>query len=261
MGKVWIKTKYDNSMNMEIPHSPNFAQAMYGFRELGAEIVPYHEIKDIYDRVCEEDIVLDYIDQCNSIFHKFGIEPKIPDYPASLQDFMGRKVWKDTINSISNDETKWSAGYFVKSVRSKAFTGKIIKSIGDLVGCGSCYEDYEVIVSEPIDILAEWRCFILYDELIDVRPYGSIAQNNYDGYLYHYDSSVLKGMMKAFVNWRERPQACSMDICYTRDKRTLLVEMNDAYSLGCYGLPSILYARLISARWSQLFGREDEWKI
>ena len=46
--------------------------------------------------------------------------------------------------------------------------------------------------------------------------------------------------------------ACSMDICVTKDGRTLLVEFNDAYSLGAYGLPDIYYAKLISARWSQL---------
>ena len=81
-------------MKMEIPHSPNFAQAMYGFREFGAEIVPYHEIKDIYDDVARDDIVLDYIDQCTSVFYKFGVEPKIPDYPDQFRTFMGRKVCK-----------------------------------------------------------------------------------------------------------------------------------------------------------------------
>lgn len=64
-------------------------------------------------------------------------------------------------------------------------------------------------------------------------------------------------MLQGFISWDERPMACSMDICYTRDGRTLLVELNDAYSLGCYGLPGVLYAKLISARGSQLLGRED----
>ena len=42
-------------------------------------------------------------------------------------------------------------------------------------------------------------------------------------------------------------------------RRTLLVEMNDTYALGCYGLPSLFYAKLISARWSQLLNRKDEY--
>lgn len=170
MGKVYLKTKFDNEMKMEIPHSVNIANAMYGFREMGAEIIPYHKIDEIYDRVNREDIVLDYIEQCNSIFSKFGVEPSIPDYPKVLNKFLGRKIWKDTINSISRSEEKWSAGYFVKPIKSKAFTGKIIGSISDLVGCGNHSEDYEVLVSEPLDICAEWRCFIIYDEIVDVRP-------------------------------------------------------------------------------------------
>ena len=47
----------------------------------------------------------------------------------------------------------------------------------------------------------------------------------------------------------------------TDDGRTLLVEFNDAYSLGCYGLNDIQYAKFISARWSQLLNREDEYKF
>ena len=72
MGRVWLKTRFDSGMKMEIPHSHNMSNAMYGFRELGAEIIPYHKIDEIYDQVSEEDIVLDYIDQCNKIFKKFG---------------------------------------------------------------------------------------------------------------------------------------------------------------------------------------------
>ena len=261
MGKIWLKTKYDAGMGMEIPHSPNFGIAMDGFREMGAEIIPYHSIDEIFDRVEREDIVLDYLDQCREIFAKFDVVPEIPDYPPALRDFLGRKVWRDTINSISSDETKWSAGWFVKPVHNKVFTGKVISSIGDLMGCGSCYEDYEVMVSEPIDILAEWRCFIMYDKLIDVRPYGSISAPDYEGYWYHYDSDVLRKMLKAFVDWNERPVACSMDICVTKDGRTLLVELNDAYSLGCYGLPGVPYAKFISARWSQLLDRDDEYRF
>lgn len=129
----------------------------------------------------------------------------------------------------------------------------------DLMGCGNHAEDYEVLVSESLDIAAEWRCFITYDEIIDVRPYGMIIDKSRKGYLYHYDAQVLNSMMESFVSWEDRPMACSMDICVTKDGRTLLVEFNDAYSLGAYGLADIYYAKLISARWSQLLGVKDEY--
>lgn len=258
---IWMKTKFDRGMNMDIPHSPNIACAMYGFRELGAEIIPYHSLDEIYDKVQREDIVLDYILQCNEIFKKFGVEPYVPDYPEKLTKYLGRKIWEDTIDSISRDEKKWSAGVFVKPKKNKVFTGKVISDIYDLVGCGNHSENYEVICSEALRINAEWRCFIMYDKLVDVRPYGLILDPSRESYFYHYDEKVLKEIMNAFRTWEGRPAACSMDICVTDDGRTLLVEFNDAYSLGCYGLNDIQYAKFISARWSQLLNREDEYKF
>lgn len=55
------------------------------------------------------------------ILKKFGVVPACEDYPVELRKFMGRNVWKDTINSINTHPEKW--GVFVKPVKSKAFTG------------------------------------------------------------------------------------------------------------------------------------------
>lgn len=94
-----------------------------------------------------------------------------------------------------------------------------------------------------------------------MRPYGIILDPGRESYFYHYDEKVLKDMMNTFRTWKGRPAACCMDICVTDDGRTLLVEFNDAYALGSYGLNDIQYAKLISARWSQLLNREDEYKF
>ncbi len=44
------------------------------------------------------------------------------------------------------------------------------------------------------------------------------------------------------------------------DGWTLLIEMNDGFSLGVYGLEGTLYARLLTARWAELNGTEDIFK-
>lgn len=71
--KVWAKVRKNGEY-----HNHNIAQAVFGFRELGAEIVKYHEIVEIYGLVSKDDIVLDYMDQCNGIFSKFGVHPSVP---------------------------------------------------------------------------------------------------------------------------------------------------------------------------------------
>lgn len=164
----------------------------------------------------------------------------------------------DMLSHFSSDSSCWKAGYFVKPVKSKVFTGKVIRSINDLIGCGNSKEDLEILISDDLDILAEWGCFIYYDEIIDIRPYDSYG-GRYDRWDYHYDSKVAEQILAAFKTWEDRPVSCSLDICVTGEGEILFLECNDAYSLGCYGLPKIPYAKLISARWSQLLKREDEF--
>jgi hypothetical protein len=253
-------------------HSHNIAHAVFGFMEMGFEIKKYEKIEEIYNLVTDVDIVLDYIDQCLTIFNKFGVRPELPNYPECLKSYLGREIWTDTIDSINSSPNKW--GIFVKPVKEKAFTGKVINSPADLVGCGSCYENYEVLCSKALDIKREWRAFIYYDNIIDIRPYKG------DWHV-QYDADVIDNALKDFVKWENRPVACSLDfavasiekILQTIDSEagvfqksvflpsTILLEANDAYALGCYGLHHIDYAKMISARWSQLLNRKDECKF
>lgn len=42
--------------NLVVPHNENFARALYGFREFGAEIAPYFNLDDIYDLIEKKTI-------------------------------------------------------------------------------------------------------------------------------------------------------------------------------------------------------------
>ena len=97
--KVWAKVRYVNGQKFY--HNHNISQAVHGFREMGAEIVDYETIDEIYDLVEKDDIVLDYIAQCQAIFRKFGKEVHLEDYPEVLRPIMDRKIWMDTLDSIN----------------------------------------------------------------------------------------------------------------------------------------------------------------
>ena len=249
--KVYVKTKYNNIVKQSIPHSKNFAYAMYGFLELGVEVVFYENVQEIENDFTSDDILIDYIDECRYILKKFGVEPKFDTYPTELSKYLKRKIWFDNINSFSSNPDKFTKGYFIKPVKEKVFTGHICSSSKDLVGCGNEYENYEIIVSEPINFQSEYRCFVYYNTLLDIKPYV-IDKHNLtipDTKTIH---EIINEGKKLNVN------AYSLDIGVDDKERTLLIECNDAYALGCYGLNPVEYAKFISARWAQLLGRGDE---
>ena len=59
-------------------------------------------------------------------------------------------------------------------------------------------------------------------------------------------------------DYYDPPKGYALDFGLTDDGRTLLIEVNDGYALGCYGLFYIDYAKLLSARWAEFTGTEDE---
>lgn len=117
-----------------------------------------------------------------------------------------------------------------------------------MIGCGSYYEDYPVYCSEVKEIIAEFRVFVLYGEIIDVRRYGG----RWD---VACDADVVESCVKDFEG---APKAYALDFGVTKDGETVLVEVNNTCSIGSYGLEPVLYARFLSARWAELTGTTDE---
>lgn len=59
-------------------------------------------------------------------------------------------------------------------------------------------------------------------------------------------------MRRAVASYVDAPQGYAVDFGLARDGRTLLVEVNDGYALGAYGLEPHAYAHLLAARWYEL---------
>jgi hypothetical protein len=55
-----------------------------------------------------------------------------------------------------------------------------------------------------------------------------------------------------------QPAGYVMDFGVTDKGETVLIEVNDGFSIGSYGLFHIDYAKLLAARWAELTGTEDE---
>lgn len=223
----------------------SFYTALEGFFAMGFEVIEVDNPENI--EIEKYHVFVGGISYIHKTLQKLNIPvPKPFDYPESLKPFLGREIWTSGINDIANNPENWNVFVKPKNI-SKKFTGRLVTSTKDLIGCGDLNENTSVWVSEPKNFLTEWRVFIRYGRVIGAKIYKG-------DWRMKFDHKVIENAIKAY---QDAPAGYSLDFGYTDKGETLLIEVNDGYSLGSYGLFYIDYAKLLSARWAELTGQED----
>ena len=236
--KAYIQTNKDGDY-----YNVNAYIASVGFKSLGFEVIKYLDANDVLNS--EKDVIfVGGVGMVRRRLANLGIEKQDEiEYPTELRKFLKRKVWKSTLKEIIRND---QVGIFVKPVKTKLFTGKVIRGFKDYIGL-NYEEEVEVWCSEVVNVVTEWRCFVRYNRIVGVRPYKGDWRK-------HFDYKVVEAIPEAYKN---APNGYAFDVGVTKQGETLLVEANDGFSLGSYGLFYIDYAKLLSARWAELNGVED----
>jgi hypothetical protein len=129
--------------------------------------------------------------------------------------------------------------------RHKGFASIAVYDADDIAAAAQLPDGHEVLVSEYVTFVSEWRCFVRHGQILDLC--------RYQGDVFRYpDPKVVKGAVADFGG--TGPAAFGIDFGVLTDGRTVLVEVNEGYSLNPYGLEPIEYAELLEARWAQLVG-------
>lgn len=217
----------------------------HGCRMLGVHTIPFtaEELDTIELR--KDTMVHGWIGSVRKALTRLGVpQPDLDGAPPkSIEEFYGRRMWKTTMREIRNlmDTDKH---VFIKPLsKQKAFNGHVTSgAIRDLIQTAGFEDDFEILASEPVVFVSEYRLFI---------HNGLIAGcKNYRGdFTVLPDFHVAEACLRAF---KDQPVAFSLDLGVTDDGRTLVVEINDAFALGGYGFPAIPYAQLVIARWEQM---------
>lgn len=219
--------------------SINKYNAQVGAYLQGEEVILYQSFSEI-KQLTSDDTVVDYITETRALLKMMGLNVPVYDYPIELKEFFGRKIYAGILGEIVNIPDNW--GKFIKpKAGSKVFTGRVVNGTHDLIGIGLPF-DYPIWISEVVEFIAEWRCFVLDRRVLDVRPYTG-------DYHAHFDASVID---EAISCWKDAPIAYGLDIGVTRDGRTLVVEVNDGYALGNYGLSPLNSINFHKARWKEM---------
>lgn len=221
-----------------------------GCRLLGIETQSFEAENIQHVRISKGTLIHGYVRVVRDALRSLGVEKPKPRVdgapPEELLGFYGRNIWTSTMGHIRH---KWTEDkhVFIKPLHMhKAFTGHVTSGqIRDLIETASFPDDFEVLCSEPVSFVSEYRLFIHRGLIVDCRRYRGIYTRLVD------IEGVGQDCVKAF---KSAPVAYALDLGLTLEGKTLVVEVNDAFSLGAYGMPSIPYAQMVIDRWEELLG-------
>lgn len=165
--------------------------------------------------------------------------PEVVDYPEELKDFYGRNIWQSTLGYVRKHDLE---NVFIKPVDCKLFAGHVRNHIGYLTQTAPYENDVKIWCSDPVSFESEYRVYINGGKIVGCKHYKG-------DYLIFPDSSIIKECVRLLEN---RYLTYSLDVGITDTEKTLVVEINDAFSLGSYGLPHIVYAQMLETRWLEM---------
>lgn len=240
---AYIQTDQDG-----LPYSECSYSFWKGCQQLGipTQFFKPEEIDEIHLR--PQTLVNGGIGIVRAAFQRLNIkEPALDGFPPEeIFPYYGRKMWAGTMGEVRERIEYNKEPVFIKPLKNqKAFTGMVINdSMGCLATISKFENNFEILFSESVNFISEYRLFIHHGRILDARNY----LGRFDK---HIDFNVARGALKEFTT---QPVGFSLDMGLTDDGRTIIVEINDAFSLGNYGLPSMPYARMVTDRWCEIVG-------
>ncbi len=193
-----------------------------------------------------DDVVIGSPVAIRKHFRHLGCEPEPVDYPNYIStDVMGRAVYSSTLGEVHWMLQKAGSSLFVKPKMTKKgyFDAKVydLETIAELRKHHAA--DTEVFRSTPMTFLAEYRVFVHQGKIIDIRryagPYDSVTP----------EIGRIQVMMKQYVN---PPIAYTLDVGIDTGLQTVLVEANDFWAIGAYGLDAVVYATMLRDRYHEI---------
>jgi hypothetical protein len=235
--KVYIQSNEDN-----LPHHFDVACALYGAIDLGYDykLITYDWLDTINPQLFKTNLFVGSVEFMTKIFDKLGKSPRVPD--NSNRD--------EKIMSLSDAKTLVLSGekLFIKPKQIKLFTGSVITK--DFISCLNPYpDDTEVIVSKPFEseIVSEWRCYVkktlISGPIVDIRCYSGdpFVTPNKDYILEVFNENILK-----------YPKAYTIDVGILSDGTNVVIEYNDMWSIGNYGIENSEYLSLLKSRYFEI---------
>ncbi len=218
-------------------------------RNIPVEVFVEKRIRRRQLPVAKDTLVVGYVQTVLTALQLLGIQPPpTNDYPAALQALLHRRIWESTVRHLIDWVHTGKEPIFAKPKdRKKRFTGHVFALPDDLWYLEDASMATPVFCSEVLALISEYRIFVMHATIVGIKHYAGNPA-------IVLDENVASEAVRLLEESGERTAANAIDFGVTSSGGTVLIEWNDGYSLGAYGLDSAIYTDLLISRWCELTG-------
>jgi hypothetical protein len=197
--------------------------------------------------IAPETLIVGSIPTTETALKQLGVVPPVPeDYPVELHEFLYRRVWKSTLRTVLRHIEDGHPPVFIKpATRRKRFTGLVFSDLSESYQLEGASGQTPIWCSQLVDWQSEWRVFVLHGKILGIQSYRGDARTR-------PDTAVVETLCALWVATGRASCAFALDVGVLATGETALVEVNDGFSLGRYGLPVALYTDMVIARWEEM---------
>jgi hypothetical protein len=253
---------------------------------LGVQIIKAEELDGYnFDRFKPEsdDIFIGSVEGTVAFWKELNITPpSYLGYPGELKEHLHRNVSEMKFSDIKFEDLP----LFIKPKNGvKEFPGFVLDKKSTLVDIGMYYSqikpDTDVYVSEPVNIISEYRVFVHKGEIVGIKHYSgdfglfpdidtiNAMKMDYEKADHPISYTLDVGIVRkdntepsnflAFQIYKIADYYVQLDDCCTVGRtrttttyNTILIEVNDFWAIGGYGLDGKIYTRMLIDRFQEI---------
>jgi hypothetical protein len=218
-----------------------------GAQKLGMDIIYFPE--DEIDSIPKNQFVIAFVENTIKYFDRTGIKYPSPlNIPEELMSYAKREIRYSTLDFFianAHNPAHFNFPIFIKPAHKlKGCPSGVLKKPTDVALLFTDVENKKQSIqySEVISMESEYRAFVNKGELVGLKHYSGSFE-------LFPDISIIKKMI---LEYKSAPISYTLDVAITDKNETILVECNDAWAIGSYGLDEKIYIRLLIDRWKEL---------
>jgi|DEB0MinimDraft_12_1074336.scaffolds.fasta_scaffold00020_75 hypothetical protein len=223
-------------------------------KRLDFEIIPFdgddmEKTLLCYPLDIEKDVIIGSVQASITFFKGCDIDtPKYLGYPEELKLYLCREVRETTFGDLLKLSPKLP--YFIKPKNDvKLFTGEVITKQNQLTYLKEfrgVKDDIEIFISASLPpIVSEYRCFVHEEQLVGIHYYSG-------DFRVYPDAKVIEEMVSVY---KSANCAYTLDVAVLEHGQTVLIEVNDMWAIGSYGMHARKYALMCVRRMREI-GRQ-----